>query len=399
MTWKHIGKTRAFDHVALDQPKAQALNISGFKARDSQIAINQQALDMLRTMPSYDQEQVLKEIQFINKHPNNASSIEHKRFFWWRLFRSRTPFRNYHYLIQYSTNQKYKGASEWKQKSGVVIEQIFFDYGVVGANPKKSLERTLMYHVTQVAEGIQYDGVKTKDEIDLFEEQWDMPRPVVAARTAHISVNGMNNDLKKASWLMGVHTQVAYQKDNVKEYTLFHNPTDGGALDLLECLYDKTTKSTHNSKQLASVIAQQAGKPTKWTVHSQGAIIFHSALSYYKQKFGQALNQHQLAIHGSGTNVKKLTQLVESLGAKVIAVRNNPFDLVPNIAGGNHLGAGSLARSFKFRKLVTSNSVSAGASPHTLPYLGIEIYHDQLQELGFYKEAKKVRKYIDKHCV
>ncbi len=43
--------------------------------------------------------------------------------------------------------------------------------------------------------------------------------------------------------------------------------------------------------------------------------------------------------------------------------------------------------------------VNVGASPHTLPYLGIEIYHQQLQALGFHKKAKQVKKYIDKHCV
>lgn len=391
MTWKHLGKESAYEHSFLDHQLAKTKGIAGFRPKDQQFAINKQALDMLANLPSYDQEKVLKEIRYIVAHPNNTSSLKHKRFPWRRIFRSQTPFRNYHYLIHYSVMEQIKG-----KHNQIVIQEIFFDFDAVGSKPKSSQERTLLYHVAQKPNGTQFDGVKTKAEIAAFEQQWEVPDPVIKPTTTHVTVNGMLNELNKAAWLMGVHTQVAYQGDNVTEYTLFHNPSDGALLDLIECTYDKTFKTSHNARQLASIIEQQANKPTKWTVHSQGAIIFNSALSYFRKKIGSALNQHELVIHGSGANLKRLTKDASALGIKINQVRNNPFDLVPNVAGANDISFGSLSRSAAFCKLVTGNEV--GASPHTLPYLGIETYHDQLVELGFHKEAKSVRRYINKNC-
>ena len=396
MTWKHIGKTNGFNHLYLDEQYARELGIPSLKASDKAIAMSQSALSMLCNLAAYDQEQILKELRQIVAHPYQTSSLKHKRFFNKRIIRSKTPFRNYHYLISYSTNEKIKVHGKLP-KTGVVIEDILFDYDAVGSQSTKSAERTMMYHVEQTKGGSQYDGVKNKDEIRQFASEWEIPKPVRVAKTTHISVNGMNNTLVKATWLMGVHTQVAYRQDGVKAYTLFHNPSDGGGLDLMECIYDNTGLRSHNAQQLSSIMAQQAQKPTKWTVHSQGAIIFNRALAHYKSNVGTPLNQHQLAIHGSGNNVTQLTTKARSLGIQVVAVRTNPFDMVPNLLAGNNRSVGSLARCLAFGKLVFGDDV--GASPHTLPYLGIEIYHQQLQVLGFHKKAKRVKKYIDKHCV
>ena len=79
-------------------------------------------------------------------------------------------------------------------------------------------------------------------------------------------------------------------------------------------------------------------------------------------------------------------------GLTINAIRNNPYDLVPNLAGRNDLSASSLARSVKFRGLVFGDEV--GASPHTLPFLGLETYADQLQLLGSISKATTVRKFI-----
>ena len=79
-------------------------------------------------------------------------------------------------------------------------------------------------------------------------------------------------------------------------------------------------------------------------------------------------------------------------GMTITAIRNNPYDLVPNIAGGNDISGSSLARSVKFRGLVFGDEV--GASPHTLPFLGLETYADQLQLLGDREKSATVRKFI-----
>jgi len=46
----------------------------------------------------------------------------------------------------------------------------------------------------------------------------------------------------------------------------------------------------------------------------------------------------------------------------------------------------------KFKGLVTGGDV--GASPHTLPFLGLVTYADQLQMLGYNDKADVVRKFI-----
>ncbi len=211
----------------------------------------------------------------------------------------------------------------------------------------------------------------------------------------------MQNNLNKAAWLMGVHAQAAYSSDTISAYTLFHNPTDGGLLDFNECIFDKFSRTkSHNAQHLAAVLAQvqQQGKAVKWVVHSQGAIIFNAALIHYRAHYGGRLHLQQLAIHGSGANVKRLTSLATGLGIRIHTVSNNPFDLVPNIAGGNNLSPSSLCRSLKFCGLVLGPNSSPGVSPHTLPYLGIETYKQQLEMFGNYKKAAQVQRYINKHA-
>lgn len=52
------------------------------------------------------------------------------------------------------------------------------------------------------------------------------------------------------------------------------------------------------------------------------------------------------------------------------------------------------ARSVKFFPSIMFSSV--GASPHTLPFLEVKTYHEQLLTLGAKFRAKEVKKYIQK---
>ena len=387
MTWLHTGKIKAFEQSQLNYERAKQLNIEGFKQKDKPFTITQQALSMLQVQCGYDQTLVLQEIQAIIQYPNHPSTLYDRRNFLHRIRRAHYPFKNYHYLIEYNT------------ANGLVIDDIYFDKRLTGTKDPFSNERTMMYHVEQRKDFTdRFDGVKTEKQLEAFQNAWEVRQPTAYAQTMHITVNGMLNELKKAAWLMGVHTQVAYAEDNVTAYTLFHNPSDGPALDLIECLYDTCWgKKSHNAMHLMSIIAQQAHKPTKWTVHSQGAIIFLTALKAYKKKHKNVLVNHQLSIHGAGANMNQIRQVAQALGVKIVGERNNPFDLVPNLAGRNNLSLGSLMRSWAFKHLVKGNNM--GASPHTLPFLGIETYLGQLQELGEHKMAKRVADYIKKYCV
>ncbi len=387
MTWRHEGRVHAFKAVTLDYKKSQELEISGFKQTDSSLYFADQAIKMLATMYSYDQEMVLKEIRQIIRFPYNQSSTGFSRNFFRRIYRYKIPYKHYHFLIRYRTDTNHK----------VLIDDILFDYQLPGSRDNSSRERSMLYTVDQIGEGI-YKGNENKEQIQAIEDSWfGGERPTVRVTTRHVTVNGMLNDLQKASWLMGVHTQTAYPDDKVKSYTLFHNPTDGALLDLMECNFDKVSgRKSHNAQQLASIIAGEASKPIKWTVHSQGAIIFLAALDYFSAHHNQSLYAHELVIHGSGANMNKLQSKAKSLGIKINTIRNNPFDGVPNIAGGvarNHSG---LWRSLRFLGLVIGENPLI--SPHTLPYLGLESYCVQLELAGKLKEAKIVQRYIDKNC-
>ncbi|UQN41965.1 hypothetical protein [Agarivorans sp. B2Z047] len=256
----------------------------------------------------------------------------------------------------------------------------------------------MLYHVTS-NEYPPYDGPKSQSELAALETQWKVDENARhQVSTTHAAVNGMLNDFKKSAWLMGVHSQAAYPADKVQEYTLVHNPTDGALLDLVECVFDKRLgRKSHNAQQLAAVLrqCQQQGKAVKWTVHSQGTIIFCAALEELIKRGCHSLNKQQVAIHGSGAKLERVKQTASKLGMHINNVRNNPFDFVPNLAGRNDTSASGLKRSMQFLGLTFGES--AGASPHSLPYLGIETYRTQLQILGNTKHLPIVDNYIKKH--
>jgi hypothetical protein len=126
------------------------------------------------------------------------------------------------------------------------------------------LERAGLYRVKKSARGV-----------------WAVKGKVANITTSHAAVNGMLNNLAKASWLMGSHLEVAYGK-GLQEYTLFHNPSSGAGGDLWESLRDKCGVTTAVTKQFAGVLVQtqQAGNKTNWVAHSQGGIIFAEGVRY-----------------------------------------------------------------------------------------------------------------------
>jgi mRNA-degrading endonuclease RelE of RelBE toxin-antitoxin system len=345
-----------------------------------------QALAMLAQLNDYDQTMVENEIKQICANPNSINAVKHSRNPFRRLWRTKYPFRSYHYLVAYT----YKD-------NQINISDILFDRKLQGEQTKHSAEHTMLYEVKRLT-AATYNKATDQKGIEALESAWNnAPQPVTQVNTMHAAVNGMQNELTKATWLMGTHLDTAYQSDGIQAYTLFHNPTDKAALDVVECAFDKRLGSkSHNAQHLAAILAQnnQQGKKVKWIAHSQGAIIFCAALEHYNIQYSKRLTTQEIAIHGSGANIDRLKRVASRVGMTINAIRNNPFDLVPNIAGANDLSASSLVRSIKFRGLVFGDEV--GASPHTLPFLGLETYADQLQLLGNLDKSTTVRKFIRK---
>lgn len=264
------------------------------------------------------------------------------------------------------------------------------------ANPR--LERTALHYVRKVND-LDYGKDTTLPEARLLRTAWAREGSVTSVTTQHAAVNGMLNDLEKAIWLMGVHSRQAYPQDDVKHYTLFHNPSESVLLDLYECVRDSLGLPTENAKYLAAALAdvQRKGTPVKWVVHSQGGIIFTQAVAHHLKKHpGQLLNNNSVVFHAGGNNKKTTDKLLSRAGIRKNSPdKDNPFDLVPALAGRNDLSLRSIKRTAGFWQKVKGNDESSTLeSPHTLPYISLDAYQHFLTLAGDITSAQKVRRHM-----
>ncbi len=389
MTWKHSGKTSAFDFLKLDDNLIREYSISCEvkKSLNKKVHITRQAILMLSSLNPFDQKKVLNEIKYISDNPNSCSSSKHSRVPFKRLYRSKDQFQSYHYLIDFKLTLD----------DQVVIYDIYFDRTITGSKVRNSKERNVLYEVKR--SGKPFRGALDSGDLQETVASWDTSlTPTHNISTEHAAVNGMQNNLEKATWLMGTHLDVAYPEDGFSVYTLFHNPTDRMLYDVIECIFDKRkgTKS-QNAQHLAAILYQnqKLGRRVKWVVHSQGAIIFTAALEEYRKAHTANLTSQHLAVHAPGAFIPRLINSAKKLGITVDEPRSNPFDLVPNMAGRNDLSPSSLVRSLKFMGLTFLGTELT--SPHTLPFLGLELYHTQLRLSGNHRRAQDVLNHINKY--
>jgi hypothetical protein len=211
---------------------------------------------------------------------------------------------------------------------------------------------------------------------------WSVEGKTSEVRTAHAAVNGMLNNLTKATWLMGSHIEYAYGK-NISRYTLFHNPTGGPGTDLWECVRDKMGFSTAVTKQFSQVLTQtqSAGNKTKWVAHSQGGLIFTEAVRYalngnsstalnqlklngvrHADK-GSVLDNHKVTFHGNANNIWRSKRLMERAGIDILAVHIHDYDFVGNFLGANTSSLRKIVGSTLYLPHVIDGSIAQ--SPHT----------------------------------
>ena len=376
---------------ACTKPELNLLLASG-DPRHSQLhgklQLTHQACQMLCSLNDFDRKQVVNELVQICRDPNAPDIARERTRGWRRLLRTRYPFGGYHYLIKFAV----VGGS-------LVIDEIYFDYKLLGARGVGQ-ERNALYEVTKDGSARMTSAVDSNMVMRL-QNDWGRktPQPIHRIETLHAAVNGMQNDLNKAAWLMGTHVDVAYAQDQISSYSLFHNPSDGFYEDLFESGWDKgylprRRSYSHNVNHLAAVLrdTQQRGHHTRWVVHSQGAIIFSKAVRLASQIYGGSFACHEVSVHGSGANLVTLRHACQLAGIEVVAVRNNPFDPVANVAGCNGLLGSGLARSLLCVDLVAGNNPLA--SPHTLPFLGLRTYYHQLKASGNHVRAGVVKGYL-----
>ncbi|MBU6955796.1 hypothetical protein [Hahella sp. HN01] len=277
----------------------------------------------------------------------------------------------------------------------IVINSIEIDPSIVGSQSTAKDEVASLYKVPRVSD-TRYHEHSSDEDVRALERAWGEPRAQVEVTTEHAAVNGMQNDLRKARWLMGVHLDTAYWDDHPKTYTLFHNPTQGVALDLFECALDRIS-SSKLSKQLAAVLTdcQRKNRKVKWVCHSQGGIIFVRAVELVN-KMGVRLDGQKVAIHAGGNKKKRAEKAFNEAGIEIVELaRESPFDFVPHLAGLNNLTKSSRSRCKKFRKLVYEDGHPVQTSPHTLPYLGFECSLRHLQMCGYDDYAEQMIKERD----
>ncbi|TOE88875.1 hypothetical protein CGJ33_24175, partial [Vibrio parahaemolyticus] len=91
----------------------------------------------------------------LSSNPSTPSVVRHKRNPLLRIFRTRYPFKNYHYLLTCIL------------KDGkVIIHDIAFDRQLHGKSVfKHSHQRTQMYHVKkETGKNGEYNGVQNNEE-------------------------------------------------------------------------------------------------------------------------------------------------------------------------------------------------------------------------------------------
>ncbi len=224
---------------------------------------------------------------------------------------------------------------------------------------------------------------------------WESIGKVNTIDNSHAAVNGQSNNLAKATWLMGAHLDFEFGKGTVNEYTLFHNPSEGGFGDTWESVKDKFGVTTDVTKKFSQLLqdTQQAEHKTKWIAHSQGGLIFAEAVRYYlngnsswsltggfngafHEDKGNLLNMHSVAFHGNANNNLRSKVLFDRAGVNVIATRANTYDFVNTIIGANSVNPWRTIGSAIYSSHVFSGSTQQ--SPHTLMHDGLKAWNEQM---------------------
>lgn len=210
-------------------------------------------------------------------------------------------------------------------------------------------------------------------------------------KTEHAAVNGQNNSrLEAASTVMPRHLADAYKKDEITEFTLFHNPTQGILGDTYESARDKLGFTTAMTRKFAELLnkTQQKHHSVKWVAHSQGGVIFSQAVNVHNKTVGTSLDKHTVYFQASANNMLVTKRILKKARVNLHndGYNNSPIDGVPQVIGLNAVtdvvnkpGINSLARLTLapialIPGLLPLAFLSANFSTHATPYEGLGKY-------------------------
>jgi len=210
---------------------------------------------------------------------------------------------------------------------------------------------------------------------------WKRQR-VTRITTEYAAINGILNNLHKATWLLAEHLRMQYKKE-IKEFTLFHNPSRGAKKDAGETLADHSGKTTAITKTFAKLLVdtQDNGHSVKWVAHSQGGLIFCQAVvwlnngkkdyppesnaeeNYFPTLKAKVLDKHSVAFRGAPVNNSNTRRHMKASKIEINGMHSHPNDPVAKILGFNTLNPVALLKAFA--NLSDTIGGTAYNSPHT----------------------------------
>ncbi len=214
---------------------------------------------------------------------------------------------------------------------------------------------------------------------------WTATRlPSYQVSTKHAAVNGQSNILDKAKTLMAHHVSYAFDQ-SLKEYTLFHNPSDGGKWDTYESSLDKRGQTTGVTKEFSKVLnnVQTGQHNVEWIAHSQGGVIFTEAVRFHIENGGETLGKNSVVFHAGANNIKKTENNLSMAGITILGYNDHPYDIVPQLFGGHATSVSNVVGSVLHSLYVFNGS--SERSPHTLPFQGMDNYVNQMP--GWYQKS------------
>ena len=210
--------------------------------------------------------------------------------------------------------------------------------------------------------------------------EWKRQR-VARVTTQYAAINGILNNLHKATWLMAEHLKTQFKGEVIKEFTLFHNPSRGALKDAKETMADHSGKTQAVTKAFADILVQTQdyGNPVKWIAHSQGGLIFKQAVVWLNNgrrdqpmevdnnddyteivnRKVKPLNKHSVAFRAAPVNDRLTEAHMKAAKINVIGIHTHPHDAVSKILGFNTLNPITL-----FKSLANLPS-SIGGTPYT----------------------------------
>lgn len=318
-------------------PDSNGINQTGY-----QLWITPYAQDAIQFIPANVRWEVINGIARLSALPRALTHLQNRQVI--NVYKA--PIGRY--LIHYAINN-----------GRVTVYDIDFNENLLAG--KNKLEQPALYHVKKTPGGWTTSGLSEAAQVT----------------TLYAAVNGQSNNLKKATWLMAEHLEYHHGK-TFTEFTLFHNPTQGGLSDTWESLRDKLHKTTDVSFAFSAVLksVQEGQQTVNWVAHSQGAIIFCEAARVLMKQGVNKLDKNKVIFDGGANNKAKTDPLMAKLG---IESRHNsaPNDLVHHIAGGNAASLGQvLASAVHFTRIGYGTTES---SSHTMAYKGDEQRRRSLQ--------------------